>query len=185
MYIAPGQGQTTSMGTKFVVNRNLFPLWSFASCFKKSLFEVWFYTHFCHDFIHVYSPGAGGENPLGTKFWCQQKHLVTSVICYKFQNNLFEICFYTPFLILYMYKALGQGQTTLWWQSLMWIEKPYHFAHLLQVLEKSLWTLILYILFHAFIHVYSPRAGADNPLGTKFWYQKKYLVTFFICCFFH
>ena len=24
------------------------------------------------------------------------------------------------------------------------------------------------IYFNAFIHVYSPRAGADNPLGTKF-----------------
>ena len=24
------------------------------------------------------------------------------------------------------------------------------------------------IYFNAFIHIYSPRAGADNPLGTKF-----------------
>ena len=24
------------------------------------------------------------------------------------------------------------------------------------------------LYFHAFIHVYSPRAGTDNPLGTKF-----------------
>ena len=37
------------------------------------------------------------------------------------------------------------------------------------------------IYFNAFIHVYSPRAGAD-PLGTKFWCQQKSLVTLPICC---
>ena len=43
----------------------------------------------------------------------------------------------------------------------------YHFRHLLQVSKKSL--------------VYSPRAGADNPLGTKFWSQQEHLVTSVIC----
>ena len=67
---------------------------------------------FFHDFIHVYSPKAGADNPLGTKFLCQQEHLVTLVICCKFQNNLFEVCFYTNFfMILYMYIVPGQGQT--------------------------------------------------------------------------
>ena len=39
------------------------------------------------------------------------------------------------------------------------------FGHLLQVSKKS---LILYNFFHDFIHIYSPRTGADNILGTKF-----------------
>ena len=47
-------------------------------------------------------------------------------------------------------------------------ETSCHFGHLLQVLKKTLCSLILYIFFHDFIHVYTPRAGADNPLGTKF-----------------
>ena len=59
--------------------------------------------------------------------------LVTSVICYKFQINLFEV-------------------------------------------------LIFYIFFHDFIHVYSSRAGADIPLGMKFWCQQEPLVTLVICC---
>ena len=46
-------------------------------------------------------------------------------------------------------------------------ESPYHFDHLLQVSNKSLSTLILNIFFNLFPHVYSPRAGVDNPLGTK------------------
>ena len=50
-------------------------------------------------------------------------------------------------------------------------EKPCHFAHLLQVSKKYLLSLILYIVFHVFIHVHSPRAGAHNPLGSAFLYK--------------
>ena len=79
---------------------------------------------------NVYSPGAGADNPLGMKFWCQQEHLVTSVICCKFQKNLFEVWFYTNFFtILYMYIAPGQGQTAPWGQILMSAERPYHFTY--------------------------------------------------------
>ena len=42
-----------------------------------------------------------------------------------------------------------------------------HFGHLLQVVEKFLWSLILCNFFHDFIHVYSPGAGADSPPGDK------------------
>ena len=72
-------------------------------------FFPWFST--C---TNVYSPRAGTDNPLGMKFWCQQDHTVTPVICCKFWKNLFEVWFYTIFfMILYMYipVAPGQGQT--------------------------------------------------------------------------
>ena len=36
-------------------------------------------------------------------------------------------------------------------------------------LKKYLWRLILYIIFHAFLHVYSPGAEADNPWGQNFY----------------
>ena len=102
------------------------------------------------------------------KFWCQQEHLVTSVICCKFQKNLFEVWFYTNvFMILYMYIALGQGQTAPRGQILMSTERPYHFTHLFQVSKKSLSGLILYNLFHDLIHVYSPRAGGIQPPRDK------------------
>ena len=41
-------------------------------------------------------------------------------------------------MILYMYIAPGQGQTTLGDKIFMSTEIPYHFAHLLQVLKESL-----------------------------------------------
>ena len=48
------------------------------------------FIHFFNDLIHLYIDcrGSGAYSPQGTKFWChwcQQKRLVTSVICCWFQ----------------------------------------------------------------------------------------------------
>ena len=72
---------------------------------------------------------------------------------------------------LYMYIAPGQGQTTPWGQMLMSTESPYHFAYLLQVLKRSLWSMIL-------SHVYSPRQGQTTHWGQKFCDNRK---AFFLC----
>ena len=115
-------------------------------------------------FVHVHSPRAGADNPLGMKFWWQQKGLFSLPICCKFQNDLFEIWFYTHLLkvsnislwilILYtflmflrMYIAPGQGQTTFVDKILMSTEKPCHFAHLLQLSKKYLWSLLSIIFY--------------------------------------
>ena len=72
-------------------------------------------------------------------------------------------------MILYMCITLGQGLTTPWEQNF------YVNSNIL-----SLWSFVasfkkaslkfdfLQILFHDFIHVHSPGAGADSPQGTKF-----------------
>ena len=114
MYIAAGQGQTTP-GDKILMSTETSCHFShLLQVSKKSLWSLILYNFF-HDFIHVYtcSPGAGADNPYGTKFLCQQEHLVTLVICCKFlKKNLFEVWFYAIFfMILYMYIAPGQGQT--------------------------------------------------------------------------
>ena len=148
MYIAAGQGQTTPRGQKFDVKRNLLSLRSFAISFKKISFKSDFIQLF-HDFIHVYSPGVMADNPLGMKFWCQQEHLVTSVICCKFKKNLFEVWFYTFFsMIVYMHTAPGQtaprGQN--FDVKLMSTEMSCHFIHLLQV-KKNLFKVWFYTNF--------------------------------------
>ena len=81
-----------------------------------------------------------------------------------------------------MCTASGRGRQPFVDKILMSTEKPCYFAHLLQVSKKYLWNLILYIIFHVFIHVYSPGAGADNPLGSEFLYNHKPFVTLVICC---
>ena len=65
-------------------------------------------------------------------------------------------------------------------------ERPCHFAHLLQVSKQYLRSLILYIFLPVFIHVYSPRAGADNPQGQNFYFNINLLSLWsFAVSFFH
>ena len=143
MYIAVGQGQTTPGDKIIMPTETSCHFGHLLQVSKKTLWRLIFYKFF-HDFVHVYSPGAVVDNLLGTKFWCQQEHLVTSVICCKFQKS---------FMNLYTFIAPGQGQTApqgtkFWCQqkclviSFIW--------HLLQVSKKSLRSLILYKFFSWF-----------------------------------
>ena len=152
---SPGAGADNPWGRNFDANRNILSLRSLVTSF----FEVWFYTFFFHDFALVYSPGAGADNPLGMKFWCQQERPISSFICYKIQKNLW---FYTFVMILYIChdfihvyssgaEAVSPQGTKFWCQ-----QKSCCFIHLLQVSNKCLWSLILYIFFfHDLIHVHS------------------------------
>ena len=66
-----------------------------------------------------------------------------------------------------MYIALGQEQTTPA-KFLMPSERPYPLGQLSEVSKRSLQTVIFIYIFPHFLHVHNHRAGADNPLGTKF-----------------
>ena len=110
---SPRAGTDGPQGTQFRCQQKCLLFHSFVANFKKSLWSLILYIFF-HDLINVYSPGAGAEadSPQGTKFWCQQKGLITLPICCKFQRNLFEVWFYTFFFkIYYIYIARGRGHT--------------------------------------------------------------------------
>ena len=168
------------------------------------------------------SPGQGQttptDNPMGTKFWCQQKFLITLPICCQFKKislkseqtthwgqkfydnrKTFSLCPYvasfkmisskSDFIhifndFIHVYSPGARAENPLGDKLLMSTESPYHFVYLLQVSNKSLWILILYTYFNVvfFSNAYSPGAGADNPLWTKFWCQQKGLVTLPIYC---
>ena len=83
MYIAPGQGQTTLCGQNPDVNRKALSLCPFVVNFKPKSFQSDLYIIF-HAFIHVYSPGAGADNPLGSELLYKHKPFVTLLICCKF-----------------------------------------------------------------------------------------------------
>ena len=68
MYIAPGQGQTTLCGQNPDVNRKALSLCPFIANFRKISFKSDFIHNFSF-FIHVYSPGAGADNPLGVRIF--------------------------------------------------------------------------------------------------------------------
>ena len=104
-------GADNPRGQNFYVNRNLLSLRSFATSFKKNLFNVWFYTFFFSWFYTcIYSPGQGlipwGWNMMSTGTSYHFGHLL------QVSKHLFEVWFYTNFfMILYMYIAPRQGQT--------------------------------------------------------------------------
>ena len=112
-------GADNPQRTKFWCQQK--PLATLVICykFKKNLFEICFYAFFFHDFIHVYSPGAGADNPFGTKFWCQQEHLVTSVICCKLKKISLKSDFIHFFHDLIHVYSPGEGagspQGTKFW----------------------------------------------------------------------
>ena len=61
---------------------------------------------------------------------------------------------------------------------LMSTDMPYHFIHSLQVLKKSLWSLILYnFFFHDLIHE-APTQGQRDPRGLNFGVNRKALSLF-------
>ena len=68
MYIALGQGQTTLCGQNPDVNRKAVSLCPFVASFKNIPLKSDFIHNF-HIFIHVYSPGAGADNPLGSEYY--------------------------------------------------------------------------------------------------------------------
>ena len=67
MYIAPGRGRQ-SIGYKILMtSERPFSLCPYIASFKMISSKSDF-IHIFNDFIHVYSPGARAENPLGTHF---------------------------------------------------------------------------------------------------------------------
>ena len=167
---SPMAGADNPLGTNVDVNGKPLSLCPFVASFK-TISSKSDFIHIFNDFIHAYSPGARAYNPLGTNFWCQQKALITLPICCKFKKR--NLILYTFLMILYMYIATGQGQTTPSGQTFDVNRKPYHFAHLLQVSKRSLRNLILYtFLMILYMHI-APGQGHTTPSGQTFDVSRK------------
>ena len=139
---------------------------------------------------------SGAANPRGQNFDVNRNHLSLRSFATSFKKISFKSDFIQFFfIILYMYISPGQGLTT---------PSGWNFDVNRNIL--SVWSFTanfkkislksdLYIVFHDFIHVYSPRAGADSSQGQSListemschfihllQVSKKCLVTSFICC---
>ena len=79
--------------------------------------------------------------------------------------------------------ATGQGQTTPGDKILMSTETSCHFGHLLQVLKKSLWSLILYNFFMILYMYIDPGQGQTAPRGQSFDVNRNVLFHSFVASF--
>ena len=137
------------------------------------------HIHIFNDFIHIYSPGAKAENPLGTNFWCQQKALITSTICCKFQTNLFEFWFYTHFLMFFhMYIAPGQGQTTLCGQNPDVNRKALSICPFVASFKNISLKSDFIHNFSCFLYMYiAPGQGQTTPWGQNLYKHKPHVYS--------
>ena len=88
LYKAPGQEETT-LGDNFLCKQKGLIILIISCMFQKTALPSDFmHSFFFHDFIHVHSPWAGADNPLGPKFLCQQEGLIAMVICCKFKKKI-------------------------------------------------------------------------------------------------
>ena len=120
------------------------------------------------------APGQGQTPPWGQMFNVNRKPLSLCLFVAGLQKLLWS-------LILYVYSP-GRGKQSTGDKTLMITERPFLFAHMLQVSKWSLWNLVLYTFLMIFTCIYSRGARAENPLGTNFWCQQKSLITLTICC---
>ena len=129
MYI-PGAGADSPQGTSFDVNRNVLSLYPLVASIKKRSMKSNLKKKKNHDLIHVYGPGAEAEGPLGIKFWCQQKGLITLPIYCKFRRNLFEVWFYRFFFydLIHVYSPGAGGIQPPGDKVLMSTETSCHFG---------------------------------------------------------
>ena len=129
-------------------------------------------------------PQGMGIQPLGTSSGSILKLLLFPSFCNSSRKIPFASLFCMTFcFISYMYiKPQGKKRQLLVTMFLMQPERSYHFDHWLNVSKNSsaLWFYAHFFL--DLIYEHSPWAGADNPLGPKFWCQHQGLITMVICC---
>ena len=85
-------------------------------------------------FIHVYSPRAGADNPLGTNVGVNRKPLSLCPFVAGLKKIALKSNFiYIFFLFHHIYIAPDRGRQSTGDKILMTTERPFLFAHMLQV----------------------------------------------------
>ena len=186
MYIAPGSGRQPTRDKNFMTTGRPFLFAHMLQVSKWSLQNLISYTFLI--ILYMYIAPSKCRKPLGDKL------LMSTESPYHFDHllqvsnkSLWSLILYTFFNVFpHVYSPGGRGRQPFVDKILMSTEKPCHLAYLLQVSKIYLWNLILYIIFHIFMHVYSPGAGTDNPWGQNL-YINIFLLSLwsFAVSFFH
>ena len=135
------------LGTNVNVNRKPLSLCPFVTSFKTISLKYDF-KHILNDFIHVYSPRQGQTTPWGLNFEVNRNSLSLCPFDASLKKSLWSLIFFTIFYVCFfhMYIATGRGRqsTALGTKKIMTTERPFLFAHMLQVSKWSLWNMIVY-----------------------------------------
>ena len=168
MYIAPGRDRQPIGDKNLWHQKSLFSL-PICCKFQNDLRNLILYTFLMILYMYI-APRQRQKTPWGHTFDVSRKRLPLRPFVASFKQNLFEFWFFYPFFLMFfhMYIAPEQGQTTLCGQKSNVNRKALSLYPFVASLKNIFWSLILYIFLPVFIHVYSPGAGADNPMGSEF-----------------
>ena len=163
MYKARGQGQSTPWGQNFYVNRNSLSLCPFVASLNKISLKSDFLPFLCEFFQMYIAPGRGRQ-PIEDKNFMTTERPFLFALMLEVSNDLFEIWFYTHFLIiLYIYIAPRQGQTNPWCQN---FDVNRKLLPLRPFVGKNLFEFLIYTHFSCFPHVYiAPGQGQTTLCG--------------------
>ena len=130
----------------------------------------------------MYITPEQGQTTPWLQMLIQQKSHITLPICCRFKTNCFEVWFYIHFffhvspyiyIYIYIYIASGRGRQSIGDKILMTTERPFLFAHMLQVLKWSLRNLILYTFLMILYMYIAPGQGQKIPWGQTFDVNRK------------
>ena len=131
----------------------------------------------CNYFIHIYSPKARADKPLGSKFWCQQKAFTTSTICCNkslwipilcTSFHAFSTCIHSP----------GAGADNPLWTKFWCEQKGLVTLPICCKCQKNVFEVLFYTYFCLFLYMYI----ALGQMRSEFWVLHKPFVTLVICC---
>ena len=130
-------------------------------------------------FLKYIAPGKGQKTPWWQTFDVNRKPLSLRPFVASFKQISLNSDFIHIFnVFLHVYSPGAGADNPLWTKSWCQQKSLVTLPICCKFQKKKniyLWSLILYIVFHVFIHVY-------NPLGSEFLYKHKPFVTLVICC---
>ena len=116
----------------------------------------------------MYIAAAHGQTTPGDNTLMSTETFVTLVICYKFQKISLKSDFIHFIMILYMYITPGQRLTTPLGTKFDVNRNILSLRSFVASFKKSLWSLILYILFMMLYMYTAPGQGQTSPKGQSF-----------------
>ena len=123
----------------------------------------------------MYIATGQGRQPQGTKFWSQQKPLVTLVIKIPLKSDFIQ------FVSWFLYMSIADSpQGTKFWCEQKCLVTSFICCEFKKK-KKSLKSDSIQF-FNDLMYVYSLGAGRTAPQGTEFLCQQKGLITLTICC---
>ena len=173
MYIAPGRARQ-HMGNKILMTTERPFLFAHILQVSKCSLQNLILNTFLMILYMYIAPGQGQTTPWGQTFDVNKKPLSFCPFVAGFKKiALKSDIIYIFFMFHHMHIAPGRGRQSIGDKILLTTERPFLFAHMLQVSKCSLRNLILYTFLMILYMYIAPGQGQKTPWGQTFDVNRK------------